>query len=69
MWWVEPDFNTEQDPLYAVIHLDMIIHTADMIGETDGPLSTAITYIPALDMFNSFYINKYVDHHTYEIAF
>ena len=58
MWQVEPNFNTEQDPLYAVVHLETIIHTAHLIGEPDGPLSATITYISALDMFNSFYINN-----------
>ena len=55
--------------MYAVIHLDMMIHAAHLIGEPDRPLSAAITYISALDMFDSFYVNKYVDHHAYEIAF
>ena len=47
----------------------MMTHTAHLIGEPDGPLSAAITYISALDMFDSFYINKYVNHHAYEITF
>ena len=37
--------------------------------ETDGPLPAAITHITALDMFLSFHVNKYIDHHAYEIAF
>ena len=69
MWRVEPDFNGEGDPLYAVIHLDTMIHAAHLIGKPDGPLPAAITYISALYMFDSFYINKYVDHHMYKIAF
>ena len=69
MWRVEPDFDGEGDPLYAVIHLDAMIHAAHLIGEPDGPLPAAITYISALYMFDSFYINKYVDHHMYKIAF
>ena len=36
MWRVEPDFNADGDPLYAVIHLDMMIHTAHLIDEPDG---------------------------------
>ena len=69
MWRVGPDFDADGDPLYAVIHLDTMIRAAHLIGEPDRPLSAAITYISALDMFDSFYVNKYVDHHTYEIAF
>ena len=69
MWRVEPDFDGEGDPLYAVIHLDAMICAAHLIGEPDGPLPAAITYISILDMFDSFYVNKYVDHHMYKIAF
>ena len=46
-----------------------MIHTAHLLGEPDGPLSASITYVSALDSFATFYINKYVDHHAYEIAF
>ena len=63
MWQVEPDFNGEGD---SVIHLDAMICAAHLICEPDGP---AITYISALDMFDSFYVNKYVDHHAYKITF
>ena len=52
-----------------MIHLDTIICAAHLIGETDGPLPAAITHITALDMFLSFYVNKYIDHHAYEITF
>ena len=52
-----------------VIHLDTMVHASHLIGEPDRPLSASITYISALDMFDIFYVNKYVDHHTYKIAF
>ena len=69
MWWVEPNFNAKGDTLYAVIHLDTMIRAAHLIGESNGPLSTSITYVSALDMFDIFYVNKYLGHHAYEIAF
>lgn len=69
MWRVEPDFDAEGEALYAVIHIDTMICAAHLIGEPNGPLSTSITYVSALDMFDTFYVNKYVDHHAYEIAF
>ena len=52
-----------------VIHLDMMVHAAHLIGEPNGPISVDITHISALDKFNSYYINKYIDHYAYEIAF
>lgn len=69
MWRVEPDFDCEGEPIYEVLHLDTLIRTAHLIGEPDGPLPADITYITALDKFDAFYVNKYVDHHAYEIAF
>ena len=69
MWLVQPDFDADGDPLYVVIHLVIIICTAHLIRETDGPLPAAITHVTALDMFLSFYVNKYIDHHAYEITF
>ena len=69
MWQVEPDFDFEGEALYAVIHLDMMVHAAHLIGEPNGPISADITYITALDKFDSYYVNKYNDHHAYEIAF
>ena len=69
MWRVKPDFNAEGEPLHAIIHIDTMIHAAHLLGEPDGPLSVSVTYISTLDLFATFYINKYVDHHAYEIAF
>ena len=66
---MEPDFNIEWEPLYAVIHLDMMVHAAHLIGEPNGPVSSDITHISALDKFDLYSINKYIDHHAYEIAF
>lgn len=69
MWRVEPDFDIEGEPLLAVIHLDTMIRAAHLIGEPNGPMSADITYISALDKFDTYYVNKYIDHHAYEIAF
>ena len=69
MWWVEPDFDAKGEPLHAVIHIDTMICAAHLLGKPDGPLSTAVTYVSTLYLFATFYINKYVDHHTYKIGF
>ena len=46
-----------------------MIQAAHLIGESNGPLSTSITYVSALYMFDTFYVNKYLDHYVYKIAF
>ena len=68
MWWVEPDFGAKGEALYAVIHIDTMIHAAHLIGKPGGPLSTSITYISTPDMFDTFYVNKYLDPHVYKFA-
>ena len=69
MWKVEPEFDLEGEPLYAIIHLDTMIRAAHLIGEPNGPIPANITHITALDTFDPFYVNKYIDHHAYEITF
>ena len=66
---MEPDFNIEGEPLCVVIHLDMMVCEAHLIGEPNGPVSSDITHVSALDKFHSYYINKYIDQHVYEITF
>ena len=56
----------------ALIHWfskNTMVHAAHLIGESNGPLSILITYISALDMFDTFHVNKYLDQHVYKIAF
>ena len=69
MWRVEPNFDAEREPLHMVIHIDTMIHAAHLLSKPDGPLSASVTYFSTLDLFVSFYVNKYIDHHAYEIAF
>lgn len=72
MWVVEPDFN-DGNPHLAIIHLDAILRAAHLIGRCRGPdagfLPRTVSAETALDYFDYFYVNKYVDHHAYEIAF
>ena len=69
MWQVGPDFDAEGELLHVVIHINSMIHAACLLGEPDGPLSASVTYVSALDLFVPFYMNKYIDHHAYKIAF
>ena len=70
MWKVRPDINSDGSPTLAVIHLDTIVRAALLIGVYGS------TFIPdeiqptnSLDIFQCYYVNKYADHHSYEIAF
>jgi len=68
MWTVQPSF-TANESHFAVIHIDAIFRAAHLIpvyGST--PLSPLIKFHHVLDVFTLFYVNKYADHHAFEIA-
>ncbi|KAF8419962.1 hypothetical protein L210DRAFT_3615588 [Boletus edulis BED1] len=69
MWMVQPANLPNCSPYYAVIHLDSIYHTAHLIpvyGMDHIPRN--IKPHNCYDAFRAFYVNKYVDHHAFEIA-
>ncbi|KAH9919575.1 hypothetical protein B0H21DRAFT_815539 [Amylocystis lapponica] len=70
MWIVEPDFDPDGRRSLGIIHLDAIVRAAHLIGvsgETHLPIG--FKHTDALDAFAAFYVNKYADHHSHEIAF
>ncbi|KAG1857467.1 hypothetical protein F4604DRAFT_1589831 [Suillus subluteus] len=69
MWMVKPAFTANHTPHFAVIHIDTIFCAAHLIpvfGTT--LLSPSITFHHALDIFKLYYVNKFADHHAFEIA-
>lgn len=70
MWRVTPDSNWDGSPSLAVVHLDTIVRAAHLLGAY-GPdaIQRNITFETSLDSFQSYYVNKYIDHHAFEIAY
>ncbi|KAJ6602841.1 hypothetical protein DFH09DRAFT_899490, partial [Mycena vulgaris] len=69
MWVVEPKYRGKQR-LVSVLHLDSFLRDAHLIpvyGKSHIPIGFRYTH--SLDAFNAFHVNKYIDHHTNEIAF
>ncbi|KIK82053.1 hypothetical protein PAXRUDRAFT_154645 [Paxillus rubicundulus Ve08.2h10] len=69
MWIVCPGFNAHNQPDISIIHLDTIYHAAHLIpiyGIQDIP--PEIQPHQSYDVFRAYYINKFADHHTFEIA-
>ncbi|OAX33018.1 hypothetical protein K503DRAFT_794615 [Rhizopogon vinicolor AM-OR11-026] len=67
---VRPEFNTDGSHKAAVIHLDTIVcatHLIAVYGRDFLPKHLSPTQ--SLDIFQAYYINKYIDHHEFEIAF
>lgn len=71
MWIVHPESSSRGARHMSVIHLDSIIRGAHLLPvfPSDAPVYREINYMNVLDVYTSFYVNKFVDHHAFEIAF
>lgn len=70
LWVVEPDRTADGSPIAAVIHLDTVLRAAHLIGVYGGDiLPKELSFTDSLDAFHSFYVNKYIDHHAFQIAY
>ncbi|KAJ7724780.1 hypothetical protein B0H16DRAFT_289198 [Mycena metata] len=70
MWMVEPDLDREGKRETSLIHLDAILRAAHLVPiYGDHPVPRHFKHTRSLDLFAAFYINKYADHHSHEIAF
>jgi len=70
MWVVKPDFLDNGENLFSIIHLDTIVRACHLIP-VFGPqrITRTLSCTDTLDAFTHFYVNKYVDHHAFEVAF
>ncbi|KAG0695998.1 hypothetical protein DFH29DRAFT_991856 [Suillus ampliporus] len=69
LWMVRPSFHEDGSRELSVIHLDMIIrasHLLPIFG--DGFIGDHVAFHNSLDSFAGFYVNKFVDHNSFEIA-
>ncbi len=76
MWVVEPEFVGPADnaghrkPKLAIISIDTILRAAHLIPVYgDSFLPQDSSFSETLDKYQQFFVNKYVDHHAYEVAF
>ncbi|KAL6310193.1 hypothetical protein BKA93DRAFT_722154, partial [Sparassis latifolia] len=66
MWIVRP--RTDDDGI-SVIHVDSIICAAHLIPVFDGRVPRRLMEHHSLDVYNQFYVNKYIDHHAFYMLF
>lgn len=71
MWVVKPVADEPDGESRAtILHLDTIVrgaHLLPVFGHRHVSRTSSST--DTLDRFTSFYVNKYADHHSFEIAF
>ncbi|KAG1775760.1 hypothetical protein EV702DRAFT_972514, partial [Suillus placidus] len=69
MWVVQPSFDGHS-PDISVIHIDAIYRTAHFLPIYGVDfIPRAINFSNSLDKFRTFYVNKFADHHAFEITF
>ncbi|KAG2744645.1 hypothetical protein P692DRAFT_20743546, partial [Suillus brevipes Sb2] len=71
MWKVKPEIaGLHGARVQSVEHVDTILRSAHLIPVFgSGPLPDNFHFAHSLDVFNSYYVNKYADHHAHEIVF
>ncbi|KAF9231476.1 hypothetical protein BU15DRAFT_90902 [Melanogaster broomeanus] len=70
MWVVHPAHAANHSPAYTIIHISSIfqaVHLIPMYGHQFIP--QGLSHQHSYDAFRAYYVNKYADHHTFEIAF
>lgn len=71
MWMVKPEYTTtlgNRQQSWSVIHSDCILCGAHLLPIFDEKfIPRNFHYSDTLDAFQAFYVNKYIDHHVFEI--
>lgn len=70
IWMVVPDRVDDGYYNAMVVHLDTIVRGAHLLTIFKKDFAdTSLNFTETLDMFDGYYVNKYIDHHAHEIAF
>jgi hypothetical protein len=71
LWIVQPESTRPRQHHMSIIHVDTIVCGTHLLPRfpSDVPVYRQINYTDVLDLFTSFYVNKSIDHHAFEIAF
>ena len=70
MWRVKLDVDQQQQWVCSVIHIDSILQAAHLLpvfGKKFIP--EKLQFYQSLHAFQLYYVNKYADHHSHEVAF
>jgi hypothetical protein len=68
MLMVQPEVEDNGSPSISVLHLDCIFRAAHLLPIYDDHPIDSISPNDSLDVFPVFYVNKYIDHHAFQIA-
>ncbi|KAF9784568.1 hypothetical protein BJ322DRAFT_1007194, partial [Thelephora terrestris] len=68
LWIFKPDYSNDGYRIMSVVHLDLVIHDAHLLPvfKDNTPMLREINFTHTLNVFKAFYLNKYIDYHTFE---
>ena len=68
LWVFEPDYDNNGYRVMSVVHVDSVIHAAHLLPvfKDETPIPREINFTNTLDVFQAFYLNKYIDYHAFE---
>ncbi|KAG2751920.1 hypothetical protein P692DRAFT_201838648 [Suillus brevipes Sb2] len=70
MWVVHPGEGANNTAEHTIIHIDAIYRAAHLIPMYGTEfLPQELKFYHSYDAFRAYYVNKYADHHAFEIAF
>jgi hypothetical protein len=70
MWIVEPQRDEDGEERIEVISTDIILRGAHLLPVYgDFMIPREVDHTNSLDLFNLYYVNKFVDHHSHEVVF
>jgi hypothetical protein len=70
MWTVKPDMSDDSKTVVFIIHLNTIVRESYLLPVFGKEcVSKTLSFMDTLYTFTRFYVNKYADHHAFEIAF
>ncbi|KAG1810404.1 uncharacterized protein HD556DRAFT_1428451 [Suillus plorans] len=68
MYVITPTTTGDDIPDISIIHVNCIFHAAHLIPVYGPDFIPKISPHNSYDMFHSYYVNRYADHHAFEIA-
>ncbi|KAG0699126.1 hypothetical protein DFH29DRAFT_983647 [Suillus ampliporus] len=69
MWIVQPSYDVGHSWSIGIIHVDSIYHAAHLIPiYGTHAIPQDLKHYDSYDAFQAFYVNKFADHHAFEIA-
>jgi len=70
MWIVKLDMLDDGEITVSIIHLDTVVQASHLLPVSgEEYISKTLSFIDTLNIITRFYVNKYADHHAFEIAF